>query len=121
MGAGGACIEDGLYSFCFHGTLASEGENTYKSAAIDLLRQTNSYVCYMKGLLTNLRLEAEVGGERRNIALLGRSSWAGEREGAAGRARAAITLSGTPTCCSSIFAGGGASEGASGATRRKHD
>lgn len=72
VGAGGACTEDCLYSLCFHGTLASEGENTYKSAAIDLLRQTNLYVCYMKGLLTILRLEAEDGGERRNSTPLGR-------------------------------------------------
>lgn len=72
VGAGGACFQDCLYSLCFHGTLASEGENTYQSAAIDLLRQTNSYVCYTKGLLTSLRLEAEGGGERRSITPLGR-------------------------------------------------
>lgn len=29
------------------------------------------------------------------------SSWAGERDGVAGRARVAVTLSDTPTCCSS--------------------
>ena len=56
----------------FHRTLASEGKNTYKSAVIDLLRQTTSYVCYMKGLLTSFRLEAEGGGERRNTTPLGR-------------------------------------------------
>lgn len=65
---GGACIQDCLYSLCFHGTLASEAENMYKSAALDLLSQTNLYVCY-KGLLTSLRLEEEGGGERRNITL----------------------------------------------------
>lgn len=71
-GAGGACIEDCLYCLRLHRTLASEGENMYKSAAIDLLRQTNLYVCYTKGLLTSLRLETEGGGERRNITALGR-------------------------------------------------
>lgn len=59
----GSCIQDGLYSLCFLGTLASEAENTYKSAAIDLLSQTNLSVCHTQGLLTSLRLEAEGAGE----------------------------------------------------------
>lgn len=63
QGEPASCIEDGLYSLRFLGTLASEGENTYKSAAIDLVSQTNLYVCYTKRLLTSLRLEAEGGGE----------------------------------------------------------
>lgn len=58
------CLHPGRFVLlCFLGALASEEENTYKSAAIDLLSQTNLSVCHMQGLLTSLRLEAEDTGE----------------------------------------------------------
>ena len=46
------------------------------------------------------------------------SSWAGEGDGAAGRARAAVTLSDTLTCASSIFSRKGLLKGASGPQRK---
>lgn len=59
----------------------------------------------MKGLQTSLGLEAEGGGERRNITVSGMEVGL-VRDGAVGRARAAVTLADAPTRHSAIFSEG---------------
>lgn len=49
--------------------LLCQSENTHGSAEIDLLSQTDLYVCSKKGLLTSLKTEG--GEERRNISTRG--------------------------------------------------